>query len=114
MRLLTFVRQTTDTELCCEMLQLTLSRLGADKAVERVVGNDQLEHRGACVQHTYVVCFNHHPLLSLGHAGWRQVTTSLNLHDAYTASPGLVLYTHVAQFEMAQCRYLNAHLAGSL
>ena len=103
-------RVAADAEADGERLELALAALGALQTVIRVVGEHELEHRAACVDHAHGVGADHHVGHTFGDAGGSQVTTTGDLHDTETASTRSVVDIHALEFKVAKGGDRDTHL----
>ena len=83
-------------------LKFALAALSTLQTIIRVVGEHELEHRAACVDHAHGVGADHHVGHTFSDAGGSQVTTAGNLHDTNTTSTGFVVDIHALEFKVAK------------
>ena len=95
-------RVAADAEADSEGLEFALAALGALQTVIRVVGEHELEHRAAGVDHAHRVGADHHVGHTFGDAGGGQVSAAFNLHDTETASTRSVVDIHALEFKVAK------------
>ena len=70
------------------ILQQTLSRLVANRAVERMVDEEEFEHAAAGVLDLIGLGAHHHALLDLGGAGEQELGAALHLDQTHAAAAG--------------------------
>ena len=74
-----------------------------------MVREDKLHHSATGVEHAWGVSMNHHTLGAVGLAGRSEVTTAVNLDNAYTASAWFVIIMEVVHVHVAEGRNLDTY-----
>ena len=98
-----------------DVLQRALPALVADRAVERVVDEQELDHRVLGLLHAVGARIDDHPVADRGRAGGLELRDPLDLHQAHATgadrSAELRLVTEDRDLDVAALRGVDQHLA---
>ena len=104
-----FVTRSAATITDCNILQLTLATLVADRAIQRVVDQQKLHHRLLRVDGLRTLGPNNHAGCNCGRAGRHRLGHLLHIDQAHAATGGNAEFLVIAKM-----RYVSTRLFGRM